>query len=222
MKELLAQEIAKRVQNEQIIGVGTGTTVDAALEGIGQKVKNENLRISVVPTSLQSAWRCEALGLKVIYPAYRGVIDWGFDGTDEVDARLRLIKGKGGAMLQEKILAVRCRHFAIIAEQHKMVKTLGEKCPIPVEVIPEALAHVEKKLKSLGALSLEIRSGSGKHGPTISQNANLIIDAKFKTIEDSLEGEIKKIVGVVESGLFVGYAHEAIVAGPSGLQILKA
>lgn len=222
MKEQLAQEIAKRAKNGQVIGVGTGSTVDAALEGLGEKVKKEGLQLSFVTTSHQSAWRCESLGLCVLYPGYRGQIDWGFDGADEVDEQLRLIKGKGAAMLQEKILARRCQNFLIIIEQHKLVKKLGEVCPIPIEVIPQALSHVEQELKKLGASTWQVRSGSGKHGPTISENSNLIVDAKFAKIEDALESKIKNIVGVVESGLFVNYTREVLVAAPAGLQIMKS
>jgi ribose 5-phosphate isomerase len=119
MKEIVANEIAKRVKNGDVLGVGTGTTVDAALEAIGKRVAHEGLLVTVVPTSYQSAWRCQELGLTVMYSGYRGYLSWGFDGADQVTNERWAIKGKGGALLQEKILAKRCKHFIIIADDSR-------------------------------------------------------------------------------------------------------
>ena len=220
MKEKVAQEIARRVKDGDVIGVGTGTTVDAALTEIGKRVQQEGLRLTVVPTSLQSAWRCQELGLTVLYQAFNGHLSWGFDGADQVTKERWAIKGKGGAMLQEKILAKRCKKFIIIVDDTKVVSQLGAGCPVPVEVIPEARILAEEELRALGATSLEIRSGSGKHGPVITEAGNIIIDAAFPAIRESLERDIKGIVGVVDSGLFIGYASEVIVASASGVSSL--
>lgn len=220
MKEIVAQEIAKRVTTGDVIGVGTGTTVDAALAAIGARVARENLRISVVPTSYQSAWRCQELGLTVLYGGYNGYLSWGFDGADQVTKDRWAIKGKGGALLQEKILAKRCKRFVIIVDESKVVAHLGSGCPIPVEVVPEARVLVEDSLRALGATEITIRAGSGKHGPTITERGNILIDALFPKISNSLERDIKSLVGVVESGLFIGYAHEVLVAGSQGISSL--
>ena len=217
MKEKVAQEIARRVKDGDVIGVGTGTTVDAALTEIGKRVKQEGLRLSVVPTSLQSAWRCQELGLTVLYQAFNGHLSWGFDGADQVTKDRWAIKGKGGAMLQEKILAKRCKKFILIVDDTKVVSQLGAGCPVPVEVIPEARILAEEGLRALGATAVEMRSGSGKHGPVITEGGNIIIDASFPAIRESLERDIKGIVGVVDSGLFIGYASEVIVASASGV-----
>jgi len=217
MKELVAQEIAKRVNDGDVIGVGTGSTVDIALQEIGRRVLQEGLSLHVVPSSYQSAWRCQELGLKVLYPGYRDTLAWGFDGADQVARQRWAIKGKGGALLQEKILAKRCREFVVIVDESKVVERLGFKCPVPVEVIPEGLSIVESGLKAIGAVELNIRSGSGKHGPVITERGNLIIDAVFSDICESTEHEIKGIVGVVDSGLFIGYATEVLVASVSGV-----
>lgn len=220
MKEKVAQEIARRVKDGDVIGVGTGTTVDAALTEIGKRVQQEGLRLTVVPTSLQSAWRCQELGLTVLYQAFNGHLSWGFDGADQVTKERWAIKGKGGAMLQEKILAKRCKKFIIIVDETKVVSQLGAGCPVPVEVIPEARILAEEGLRALGATSLEIRAGSGKHGPVITEAGNIIIDSAFPAIRESLERDIKGIVGVVDSGLFIGYASEVIVASASGVSSL--
>jgi ribose 5-phosphate isomerase A len=220
MKEIVGQEIAKRVKNGDVLGVGTGTTVDAALTAIGKRVAEEGLLVTVVPTSYQSAWRCQELGFTVMYGGYRGHLSWGFDGADQVTKDRWAIKGKGGALLQEKILAKRCKKFIIIVDESKVVAQLGVGCPIPVEIVPEASVLAEESLRALGATELTIRTGSGKHGPVITERGNIIIDAIFPKVEAGLEREIKSLVGVVESGLFIGYASEVIVAGSQGLTSL--
>lgn len=218
MKEIVGQEIAKRVKNGDVIGVGTGTTVDAALIAIGKRVAEEGLLVTVVPTSYQSAWSCQQFGFTVMYGGYHGYLSWGFDGADQVNSERWVIKGKGGALLQEKILAKRCKKFVIIVDESKVVPQLGVGCPIPVEVVPEALVLAEDGLRSLGATELTLRTGSGKHGPVITERGNIIIDAIFPNVGAGLEREIKSLVGVVESGLFIGYASEVIVAGAQGLR----
>lgn len=218
MKELVAKEIARRVKSGDVIGVGTGSTVDAVLVEIGSRVRDEGLSIQVVPSSYQSAWRCQELGLVVVYSGYHGYLAWGFDGADQVTKSRWAIKGKGGALLQEKILAKRCKHFVIVVEESKVVEELGVGCAVPIEVVPEALIVVEDGLKRLGATELALRSGSGKHGPIITEGGNLIIDASFTSISAGLEGDIKSLVGVVESGLFIGYATEVVVGTSTGVQ----
>ena len=220
MKEIVAREIAKRVKDGDVIGVGTGTTVDAALTEIGKRVVAEGLRVTVVPTSYQSAWRCQELGFIVMYPGYRGYLSWGFDGADQVTKAKWAIKGKGGAMLQEKILAKRCKEFIIIVDETKVVSELGKGCPVPVEVVPEALVLAEEGLKGAGAVEVTVRVGSGKHGPVITERGNIILDATFPSITEHLEGEVKSIIGVVDSGLFIGYASEVLVAGAQGIYSL--
>lgn len=220
MKELVAKEIAKRARDGETIGVGTGTTVNLAVEEIAKRVREEGLRIRVVPTSYQSARNCEAAGLSVLHPACCDVLAWGFDGADAVDPQRWLIKGRSGAMLQEKILAARCGEYVIIVDESKMVKELGGTCPIPVEIIPEALAVVERGLLRLGAGSLKLREGTAleRTVPMISQAGNLIVDAEFGTVTATLERDIKSIVGVVESGLFIGYASEILIASSQGVR----
>ncbi len=221
MKELVAAEIAKRVTDRSVIGVGTGSTVDLAIHAIGQRIKKEGLLVSCVVSSVDSANQCSAAGITVLSPFSNVEIAWGFDGADEVDPKLRLIKGRGGAMLQEKILAKRCKDFVIIVDESKLVKNLGEKFPVPVEIIPEAQEIVINALKKLGAVEVTLRTGSGKHGAVITEKGNCILDVKFKSIPDTMEQDIKSIVGVVDSGLFFGYATEVLVAEKGGVRKLK-
>lgn len=220
MKTLVAQEIAKRVKNGDILGVGTGTTVDAALEAIGKRVSEEGLLISAVPTSLQSAWRCQELGIAVMHSGYRGFLSWGFDGADEVTRDRWIIKGKGGALLTEKLVAKRCKKFVVIVDSSKVVEQLGAGYPVPVEVIPEGLMLAEAGLKALGAVDIKIRSGSGIHGPVMTERGNILLDVRFPRVTAGLEQDIKGITGVVESGLFIGYVAEVLVADSSGVTSL--
>ncbi|RIL10047.1 MAG: ribose 5-phosphate isomerase A [Proteobacteria bacterium] len=221
MKEIVAAELAKRVKDGELLGIGTGSTVEAALEKIKERVVKEELDLHVVPTSVQSAWKCEEIGLKVLSPVYRGPISWGFDGADAVDGNNWLVKGKGAAMLQEKILAARCKEFVIIVDESKLVKDL-RVCPVPVEFISEASSVVEKGLKTLGATKIALRPAVGKHGPIVTEAGNLIYDAEFEKIYPELEERIKSIVGVVESGLFIGYADEILVGGAAGIRSIKS
>jgi len=216
-KELVAKELAKRIKNGEIIGVGTGSTVDACLVEIGKRVVAEKLALQVVPTSYGSAWKCQELGLAVLHREFRGELAWGFDGADEVDPNRWLIKGKGGAMLMEKILAAKCKQYVVVVDDSKLVTSLGLKCPVPVEVIPGAVTIVERGLAKIGAREVIMRKGTGIHGPVISECGNIILDVTFAKIEQDLERQIKSIVGVVESGLFIGYTTEVLVAGKDGV-----
>lgn len=221
MKEIVAKEIATRIKNGDVIGIGTGSTVDLAIDAIAQRVKAEKLSVMVVPSSRESAARCESAGLVVLTPNSGVSIPWGFDGADEVDEKLRLIKGRGGAMLQEKILARKCNKFVVIIDESKLVSKLGEKTAVPVEVIPEAQALVALELKKLGASEVKLREGSGKHGAVITEGGNIILDAKFDNIEDALESKIKSLTGVVDSGLFTDICAEVLVGGKVGVRTLK-
>lgn len=219
-KELVATEIVKRFVTGQTIGVGTGTTVDVALEQLAARIAAEKLNVRLVPSSYETARRCEGMGLTVLHPRFGGVIDWGFDGADAVNDQLWLIKGRGGALLQEKILAAKCKKFIVIVDESKIV-TSFVGLPIPIEVIPEALDLVQWRLKDLGAVEMTVRTGNGKHGPVVTEAGNLLIDASFNKSPETLEHDIKSLTGVVDSGLFIGYASEVLVGGLAGIRSLK-
>lgn len=124
-----------------------------------------------------------------------------------------LIKGRGGAAFKEKLLISSCPKNYIIVDESKLVTRLGTNFPIPIEVFPQALLYVEQQLKKLGANSIVVRPAKGKDGPIISENDNLILDCRFDEVGSSLEKDIKAITGVIESGLFIGYPLEILVAG---------
>ncbi len=222
MKQLVADEIAKRVKNGETIGIGSGSTAELAIEAIGKRIKTEYLRIFGVPTSHRSGMLAEAAGVTVLSSVSAVCPDWAFDGADEVDPEGNLIKGNGAAMLNEKIIALRAKSLVIIVSEDKLVQKLGSKFAVPVEVIPEAVDLVKRGLEQLGASEIVLRESAGKYGPVVTEHNNLVLDARFSSIEETLEAQIKEITGVVESGLFIGYASEILVGKTDSVSSVKA
>jgi ribose 5-phosphate isomerase A len=221
-KELVGLEISKKIKNNSVIGVGTGSTVDAAIKAISERVKNENLTISAVPTSIQTAIACSHAGLNVVSPVIDIDIDFGFDGADAVDSNKNAIKGKGAAMLEEKILAAKCKEYYLIIDDSKFCDDICKKCFVPVEIIPSALSLVTNQLKKLNITDLSLRSAApGKHGPVITERGNLVLDVTFPNFKSGMELELKSIVGVVETGLFENYATEVIIASATEIRTIK-
>ena len=131
--------------------------------------------------------------------------DWCFDGADEVDPHGWLIKGRGAAMFKEKLIMKSCKERYILVDDSKFVNNLCDKFPIPVECHPESLCYVKNELLNLGAKSCILRLAKGKDGPVITENGNFIIDAVFENIDENFEQKLSSIVGVLETGLFIGY-----------------
>jgi ribose 5-phosphate isomerase A len=214
-KEAVADEIAKKVKNGDIIGVGSGSTALLALYAIGKKIKDEKLSIKVIPTSLEIKMTCGLLNIPTSSLS-NDKPDWLFDGADEVDPDHNLIKGRGGALFKEKLLIRASAKTFIIIDDSKLVDKLGTKFPVPIEVFPEAITYVESALVKLGVTDLSLRPATGKDGPIISENGNFILDARFKEIHTDLEKDIKSITGVIDSGLFIGYNPEILIAPAKG------
>jgi ribose 5-phosphate isomerase A len=208
-KEKVAQQIAAMIKDGDVLGVGSGSTSYMALLAIAGRMKRENIRIKAIPTSLEINIACARLGVPLTnLEADRP--DWTFDGADEIDPHLSLIKGRGGAMFREKLLINASRKTYIIADSSKMVKRLGMNFPVPVEVFPQALTYVGQALKRLSPAGIKLRMAEGKDGPIITENGNLILDVWFDAIPNDTETAIKSITGVIESGLFIGYTIEIL------------
>ena len=210
-KQKVATQISGKVKDGDVLGVGSGSTVYLALIEIAERIKTEKLIVKAIPTSLEISMFCTKLGIPLT-TLFENKPDWLFDGADEVDPNKSLIKGRGGAMFKEKLLMSSSAVNYIIVDESKIVDKLGTNFPIPIEVFPQALLHVEQELKRLGATSIVLRPAKGKDGPIISENDNLILDCRFNEVGDSLERDIKSITGVIESGLFIGYNLEILVA----------
>jgi ribose 5-phosphate isomerase A len=162
----------------------------------------------VVPTSFQTSIECEKWGLPVFAlnsKKINGKLDLTIDGADEVDPENRLIKGGGGALLSEKIIAYASLTFAVVVDESKLVESLGIKFPVPVEIVPEARVPVTLALEKLGA-EVVLREALRKAGPVITDHGNLLLDIRFKEKVDPvvMEVELNRIPGVVENGFFTG------------------
>lgn len=203
-KEAVANQIAKRVKDGDVIGFGSGSTAFLAIQAISKRIKEENLKIMAIPTSYEIKMTCAILGIPTV-SLMEMKPDWGFDGADEVDADNNLIKGRGGAMFAEKLVMKSSPENYILVDDSKLVKNLGEKFAVPVEVFPNAIHLVEESLNQLGATEVQIRLAKKKDGAVITEAGNFILDVRFAQIKQGLEKEIKAIPGVIESGLFMGY-----------------
>ena len=210
-KQKVADKIAAKVKDGDVIGVGSGSTSYLALVAIAQKMKAEKLNIKAIATSIELGMVCNSLEVQLT-SILENRPDWSFDGADEVDPNNSLIKGRGGAMFKEKLSIASSPINYIIIDETKLVNKLCTHFPIPIEVFPTALLHVEKQLQKLGATSITLRPAKGKDGPIISESGNLILDAMFNEVPSDLELNIKAITGVIESGLFINYNVEILMA----------
>jgi ribose 5-phosphate isomerase A len=208
-KRAAGYRAADMVEDGMVIGLGTGSTVFYAIERLSVRVR-EGLHIRGVPTSYQTARRAHEYGIPLTTLDEEPVLDLAVDGADQVDRRLRLIKGRGAALTREKCVAAAAHRFIVIIDEQKLVSTLS--APVPVEVIPFAIRPVITHLESLGCMPL-LREGIKKDGPVITDNGNFIADCRFVRIDnpEEMETSIKMIHGVVESGLFCRFPNKTTV-----------
>jgi ribose 5-phosphate isomerase A len=215
-KKAAAEAALELVEDGMIVGLGTGSTANYAIEGLGRRVAS-GLRIRGVATSRASEELARRVGVPIITLDQVSGIDLTIDGADEVDPRFNLIKGMGGALLREKIVAFASKQEIIIIDDSKLVEVLGTRTPLPVEVVPFGHLRTKDALESLGCKA-SLKGGSS---PFVTDNANLIYECRFAKIEDPeiLEAEIDLIPGVVESGLFIDLATKVVVASTKGVEI---
>ena len=209
-KQKIAKKIASFAKDGDIIGFGSGSTSFLAVKEIAERIKKEKLHIFAIPTSKEIKTTCIALGIPTL-TIEEAKPDWSFDGADEVDNNHWLIKGRGGAMFNEKLIMSNSEKTYILVDNTKFVNKLCEKFPIPVECIPDAVTYVKSKLLEMGAIEVNLRqAGKSKDGPVITENGNYILDVKFENVLEDYEKRIKTICGVLETGLFQGYNIEII------------
>lgn len=208
-KENIAKKIAGRVQDGDVIGFGSGSTSYLTAIEIAKKVQRENLKIIAIPTSYEIKMLCTYLNIPTASLEEKRP-NWSFDGADEVDHDNWMIKGRGAAMFNEKLNIKASDKTYILVDESKIVNKLGSKFPVPVECSPKAINLVKQELYDLGAKNVELRLALKKDGPVITENSNLILDAQFDNIDETLERRLKNITGVIETGLFIGYNVEVV------------
>jgi ribose 5-phosphate isomerase A len=221
LKRAAAEAAVQMVENDMIVGLGTGSTAAFAVEALARRHR-QGLRFVGISTSEHTAAQAKAAGIPLTSFSEHRQIDLTIDGADEVErGTLNLIKGLGGALLREKIVAAASHRLAIVVDGGKMVDRLGTQTSLPVEVVAFGLEATRESLEVLGA-SARTRLSSGE--PFVSDNGNRVLDCDFGRINDParLEERIKRIVGVVESGLFVGRADPVFMADAAGVHRLNS
>lgn len=218
-KEAAARASLRFVKDGQVVGLGTGSTAAFFIQLLGEEVK-KGLRVRGIPTSVRSRDQAVSLGIPLTTLDDCQQIDVTIDGADEVDPQLRLIKGGGGALLREKIVASATKLQVIVADASKQVPVLG-KFPLPVEVVKFAQALVARKIEALGAQVALRRAVDGR--PYLTDENNYILDCHFGRIPDAegLARRLADIPGVIEHGLFIGLASIVLIAKGSEIVELR-
>ncbi len=222
-KRNAAEAAIEHVKDGMIVGLGSGTTAAFAILALGEKRKHENLQILGVPSSYQAFQLAVQSGIPITTLEEHPIIDINIDGADQIDSKLNLIKGMGAALAREKIVAASSRKNVIIADEKKKVNVLGEgNHPVPLEVLPFAIALVQHRVQALEGSPL-LRETKGKLGPTISDNGNAIMDVTFGNIKDAklLDQQLKMIPGIVETGLFIELTDIVYLGSASGTKKLE-
>lgn len=223
LKRAVAKEALKFIEDDMIVGLGTGSTTAYFLEYLGKLIMEEELEdVYGVPTSYQARLLALEYGVPVVGLDEVDAIDIAVDGADEVDLNLNLIKGRGAALTMEKIVEYRAGTFLVLVDESKLVERLGQKMPVPIEVIPAAWRAIKEELEVFNATA-ELRMASKKDGPVVTENGNFILDARFHRIDDplDLEIELNNIPGVVENGIFADIADIVLVGTREGVKRLE-
>ena len=221
-KRLAAERAVELVRSGMVVGLGTGTTARFAIRRIGELLAAGTLADLVgVSTSAASTAEAERLGIPLVTDDWAGEIDLVIDGADEVDPRLDLIKGYGGALVRERIVAAASAHRIILVGPEKLVPVLGSRGRLPVEVVPFSLPLVLRRVGPLAGPPTLRTAPDGR--PFVSDNGNYIVDCAVGRIEDParLARDLRAIPGVVDCGLFLGTADLILVGEPGGARELR-
>ncbi len=217
-KEQAARAAADLVQDGMIVGLGSGTTSALMIEHLGERVSLQGIKILAVPTSVATAKLARNFGIPLRELDDVPRVDISLDGADEIDGRFRMIKGRGGALLREKLVAVASSWRVTMITADKRVERLGDHAPVPVEVSPIGIKYTELRLQQLGAETTIRQHPDGS--PFLTDNMNAIIDCHFSGIDDpdQLDARLHGTVGVFESGLFIGLCDTLLIGTDSGIE----
>ncbi len=219
-KQVAGEAAAAYVQDGHVVGLGTGSTARYFIEALGKRCR-QGLRISGVPTSRETAELAKQCGIPLLEDQHSWHIDVTADGADQVDPDLNLIKGGGGALLKEKIVASAARQFIVMVDYSKCVAVLGGPFPLPVEVVPFGWGNTARHIEQLGVKPV-LRERNG--ACFVTEAGHYILDLHVEKIPDpaALEARLHEIPGVVETGLFVGRTDILLVGSPGGVEVQKA
>jgi ribose 5-phosphate isomerase A len=222
-KNAAEKAVEKHVKPNMVLGIGSGSTVVYAVEKIAKLNQEKDLNLKCIPTSFQSYQLIVENDLNLVSLDQFPALDLDIDGADEIDKDLNLIKGGGGCLVQEKIIASNAKELIIIADFRKQAQILGEKWKkgVPIEVIPMAYVPLMKKLKNMGGKP-QLRMAKAKAGPLVTDNGNFILDVDFGLIEQpaDLNSKLLYLPGVVDTGLFIDMASKAYIGQENG-QVLS-
>ncbi|MGQ0812214.1 MAG: ribose-5-phosphate isomerase RpiA [Nitrospiraceae bacterium] len=219
LKHQAALKALEYVRDGMVVGLGTGSTAKHVVVGLGVRVR-AGLKIRGVPTSLETAELARKNGIQLIEHEHHWAVDVAIDGADQVDPQLNLIKGGGGALLKEKIVASAARQFIVVVDYTKRVPGLGRSFPLPIEVVPFGWGNTAQQIEVLGGKAI-LRERNGQI--VVTEAGHYILDLHVERIDRpaELEAQLARIPGVVESGLFVGRTTLLLVGTPHGIDVHK-
>jgi ribose 5-phosphate isomerase A len=212
-KQAVALEAASYVQNDMIVGLGTGSTANYFIEALAERQKTEQLRITTVASSNISMIKAQSAGLTVLSLSQLSEIDLYVDGADEITPDNTLLKGRGYDLVMEKLLAKAAKQFIVVADKSKLVERIGTSYPIPIEVMPFAWQAAKRSIEALGGVG-ELRPNTAKDGLCITSHGSLVLDMRFDAGLDAhaLNAQLNNVPGVVEHGIFAKLANTILIA----------
>lgn len=218
-KQQIAQFAADQIEYGMLVGLGTGSTANCFIDALACRVKEEGLKVSAVASSAISAIKAQQAGLPVLAIEQADQLDVYVDGADEVAPDLTLLKGRGADLVKEKLLAKACQRFVVLADQSKFVEWIGERYPIPVEVVPFAWRLVKASLEDIGGRG-DLRLNAAGDNVAVTAHGSLVLDMKFDVTFDSktLNQLLSGTPGVVEHGIFSGLASSVITVRDGRVQ----
>lgn len=223
LKKAAGEKAAEYVKDGMVVGLGTGSTVEWTIRKLGAQV-SEGMEIIGIPTSIRSENLASELGIPLSSLLEHPEIDLTIDGADEVDPKMNLIKGLGGALTREKIVAANSKKEIIVIDESKQVDLLGTKAPVPVETIQFAWTACKTKLQSLGCEPVLRMQKKDKQVRYVTDNDNYILDCRFEGIRSPIELELQlnNIPGVIENGLFLNLTDMVVIASEDGIKVLTS
>ncbi len=219
-KRLAGEAAARLIEDGMVLGLGSGSTASYVVRYLGLRIQEGLQIVGAVPTSNATEQLARELNIPLTTLDAHPELDLAVDGADEIDPRLCLIKGGGGALLREKIVASAARRFVVVGDVTKQVLLLGAHFPLPVEIVPFALPLVRRRLEALEAI-VQLRYKEDQ--VFVTDNGNMILDCSFPggiREPEELQTQLKSIAGVVETGLFLNMTERAIIGGPEGVKVV--